>query len=178
MTDKRPVEKTPSNPLDFLEHRLVINAPWQIAEATKEGIVRWWPRITLCGLVLVLPALHLFLPLMEFGVSFGGAADSARFGYAQVCLAIQLALMLISVPGMFARKPWAWLAAFYALLFGLLVGLLGATIADRPIAQTFVASLLLLHFGLLYLLFQVRARFRPTRSGSASSSGGHPTTRP
>jgi hypothetical protein len=55
----------------LLDYCLVIKASFRIPEKTKEGIVRWWPRITTVALVIVLlllPFLKIWLNLAEFGV--------------------------------------------------------------------------------------------------------------
>ena len=75
--------------MGLLDYCLVIKAPFRIPDTTKEGIVRWWPRITTVVLVIVLllvPFLKIWLNLAEFGASFGGAGETATFHYAEIAL--------------------------------------------------------------------------------------------
>jgi hypothetical protein len=140
----------PKDLIGFLDFYLVRKAPFQIPAAGREWIVQYGPWIAVVLLVLSLPAALFVLGVGTTLMPFGGWGYATGFGMAAVALIIHLALMVLSLPGLFARKMSGWKLMFYAqivsavssiLAGSILGGLLGALIS-------------------LYILFQVRGLYK------------------
>jgi hypothetical protein len=133
----------------FLDYYLVQKAPFQIPEGGREWIVKYGPWIVVVLLVLSLPAILLILGLGSFVAPLGGVGYAAGFGVAAIALLAQLALEVLALPGLFARKMSGWTLLFYAQIVGFLSSILYGAILG-PIIGLVIG---------LYLLFQVRSKY-------------------
>ncbi|MEO7190134.1 MAG: chromate transporter [Vicinamibacterales bacterium] len=135
--------------ISFLDEYLVRKAPFQIPPGGKEWIVKYGPWITVVLLILFLPALLFVLGVGTVLVPFGGPAYAASFGLATILLIVQIGMMVMALPGLFARKKSGWTLLFYAQLVGLVVSLASGNIIGALIGAV---------IG-LYILFQVRTLY-------------------
>ena len=81
---------------------------------------------------------------------FGGVRYATAFRYLTIGLIAQLALMVMALTGLFARKMSAWKLVFYAQILGIMLSLLRGSIVGAVVGG--VIS--------LYVLFQVRPLYR------------------
>ena len=142
--------QAPKDPEGFLNHYFVTKAPFQIPDGGREAIVKYGPWIVVVLLVLSLPALLVILGVGTALVPFGGVGYATGFGLAAIGLCVQLALQVMALPGLFARKMSGWRLMFYAQIVGVVTSLLSGAI---------VAAILGALIG-FYLLFQVRGLYR------------------
>jgi hypothetical protein len=139
-------ERAPSDLIGFLDYYLVKKAPFQLPPNVKEFLVKWGPWITVVLLILSLPPLLFMLGIGTVLIPFGGVGYAVGFTYLTLFLIVYLALLIASLPGLFARKTSGWTLLFYAELVSIVSGLLSGSI---------VGALLGGLIG-LYILFQVR----------------------
>jgi hypothetical protein len=141
--------QAPKDLIGFLDYYLVKKAPFQIPDGGREAIVKFGPWIVVVLLVLTLPALLLVLGIGTALIPFGGVGYATGFGVAAVGLIIQVALEVMALPGLFARKLSGWRLMFYATLVGIVTSLLSGSIVGAILG------------GLigLYILFQVRGLY-------------------
>lgn len=139
----------PRDPIGFLDYYLVQKAPFQIPAGAREWIVRYGPWITLVVLVISLPPLLFALGIGAIVAPFAGVGYATGFTYLTVVLIVQLGLMLMALPGLFARKMSAWRLLYYSQLIGLASGLLQGSVVSPLVAA-------LIGF---YILFQVRTLY-------------------
>jgi hypothetical protein len=132
-----------------LDEYLVQKAPFQIPDGGKEFIVKYGPWISIVLMVLWLPLLLVALGIGAILVPFAGPAYAGGFGIATLFLLVQIGLMVMALPGLFARKKSAWTLMFYAQLVGIVFSLLSGSIIGALIG------------GLigLYILFQIRVKY-------------------
>lgn len=148
MTDQ--ASPAPKDPVGFLDYYLVKKAPVQIPDAGREWIVKFGPWITVVLLVLTIPALLVILGIGTLLVPFGGIAYAQGFGLAAIGLCVQVVLMVVALPGLFARTMSGWRLMFYAQAVGLLASLLGGSVVGALVGG-------LISF---YILFQVRSLYK------------------
>lgn len=141
--------QAPKDLMGFLEYYLVTKAPFQIPDGAREWIVKYGPWIIVVLLVLSLPALLIVFGVGTFLVPFGGGAYATGFGVAAIGLIAQLALEVLALPGLFARKMSGWTLLFYAQVVGFVTSLLNGAIVG-PIIGLLIG---------LYILFQVRGKY-------------------
>jgi len=81
---------------------------------------------------------------------FGGVGYARGFSLAVLALIVQVGLMVMALPGLFARKMSAWTLMFYSQLVGVAYSILSGSIVGGLIG------------GLigLYILFQIRPLYR------------------
>ena len=141
-----PEESAPKDLVGFFDYYLVRKAPFHLPPAVKEFIVRFGPWITVVLLVLALPPLLLVLGIGAVFVPFGGVGYAATFGLATVFLIVEIGLMVVALPGLFARRMAGWTLLFYSQLVSIVYALLTGSIVGGIIG------------GLigLYILFQIR----------------------
>jgi hypothetical protein len=139
-------DQAPKDLIGFLDFYLVKKAPVQLPDQVKEFLVKWGPWIAVVLLILSLPALLFVLGVGTVLLPFGGFAYATSFTYLTLFLIVYLALLIASLPGLFARKMSGWTLLFYAELVSIVSSLLSGSI---------VGGLLGGLIG-LYLLFQVR----------------------
>lgn len=135
-----------------LEHWLVTKAPVQLPKNVKDWLVKFGPWIDLVLLVLFLPAILLALGLGAIALPFsvvGGPGATAGLSFALIMLVVQVVLMAIALPGLFARKRSGWNFAFYGVVFNLVYSLLSLSILSG-IVSAVVSS---------YFLFQIRSYY-------------------
>ena len=149
-TKDMPKGEVPKDLIGFLDFYLVQKAPFQIPEGGKQWIVQWGPWITVALLVLSLPALLVVLGLGTALMPFGGVGYAAGFSYLTIVLIVQLGLLVMALPGLFARKMSGWRLLFYAQLVSIVLSLLRGSIIGAIVGG--VIS--------LYVLFQVRPLYK------------------
>ena len=137
----------PKDMVGFFDYYLVKKAPFQLPDAVKEFIVKFGPWITAMLLIRWLPALF-----RVFGVSVAyGPYDVGGFGLLwSVALCVYLALMVLALPGLFARKMSGWTLMFYAQV---------VSVVSSLVSYQVVGALI---FGLIsfYILFQIRSLYK------------------
>jgi hypothetical protein len=141
-------EQAPKDLIGFLDFYLVKKAPFQIPDNAKEWLVQYGPWITIVIIVLTLPAVLALLGLGAVLLPFAGYG--AGFGLLAIGLIVEIAMTLMALPGLFARKMSGWTLLFYSRL---------VSIAARVLAGAIVSAVV---GGLisLYILFQVRSLYK------------------
>ncbi len=132
-----------------LDEYLVKKAPFQIPEGGKEFIVRFGPWISLVLLVLMLPLLLMALGLGAIVAPFAGIQYATGFGIAAIFALVQVVMLGMALPGLFARKMSGWTLLFYEQLVGFVGSILSGSIVGGIIGAI---------IG-LYILFQVRTKY-------------------
>ena len=132
-----------------LDEYLVKKAPFQIPEGGKEFIVRFGPWICLVLLLLTLPLLLVALGLGALVAPFAGVQYGTGFGVAAIFALVQVVMLGMALPGLFARKMSGWTLLFYAQLVGFVGSILSGSIVGGIIGAL---------IG-LYILFQVRTKY-------------------
>jgi hypothetical protein len=137
----------PPGLIETLDLYLVKKAPFQLSHGVREWIVTYGPWIQVVLLVLMAPGILLLLGLGAAVLPLAGLAGphaGGALGLAALALIVQVALMIMALPGLFARKIVGWNFAFYGVLFSLannllrfdiVGGLLGALIAGYVLFQ-------------------------------------------
>jgi hypothetical protein len=97
---------------------------------------------------VLLFALGLSAVLMPFAVASG--AVHPGFGVVPIIVLVELALEVLALPGLFARRMSGWRLLFYARLVAIVASL---------VELAFVSAIVGGVIG-LYLLFQVRPLYR------------------
>jgi hypothetical protein len=143
-------EQAPKDPIGFLNYYLVTKAPIQLPDNVKEWIVHYGPWITMVILVLTLPLLLAVLGLGTVLMPFAGIGYATGFGFVAIGLIIEIALTVMALPGLFARKMSGRTLLFYARL---------VSIVSNQLAGAIISALVV---GLisLYVLFQVRSLYK------------------
>jgi hypothetical protein len=148
-------QQTASPPKDIngliatLDEYLVKKAPFQIPEGGKEFLVRFGPWISLVLLILLLPLLLFALGIGTLLVPFGGVGYATGFGLSAILACVQIVMIAIALPGLFARKTSGWMLLFYEHLLSIVANLLRANLFGAIIGGV---------IG-LYILFQVREKY-------------------
>jgi hypothetical protein len=143
-------EQPPKDLLGFLDYYLVKKAPIQLPDNAKEWLVQYGPWITIVLLVLTLPALLVLLGLGAVLIPFAGPGYGTGFGIMAIGLIVHVALTVMALPGLFARKMSGWTLLFYARLVSIVANLLGGAVVSAVVVG--VIS--------LYILFQVRPLYK------------------
>jgi hypothetical protein len=143
--------QAPKDVIGFLDYYLVKKAPVQIPDAGRQWIVKWGPWITVVLLALSLPLVLALLGLGFLGpFRWYGYGYAAGFGVAAAFLLVHFVLMIMALPGLFARTMSGWRLMFYAQVAALIESLLyGAVISALVWA--------LISF---YIVFQVRTLYK------------------
>jgi len=144
-------EQAPKDLIGFLDFYLVKKAPIQLPDNAKEWIVQYGPWITIVILVLTLPLLLAVLGIGTVLMPFAGIGYATGFGFVAIGVIIEIALTVMALPGLFARKMSGWTLLFYARLVSLVANLLSGA----------VVSALVVALISLYVLFQVRPLYKP-----------------
>lgn len=141
-----PTTEAPKDLIGFLDFYLVKKAPFQIPDAGREWIVKFGPWITVILLILTLPLLLVALGIGTILIPFGGLGYATGFGVLTIFVIAEIGLMIVALPGLFARKMSGWRLLFYSQLVSLVYSMLSGSIVSGLV------------FGLisLYILFQVR----------------------
>jgi hypothetical protein len=141
--------QAPKDPMGFLEYYLVTKAPVQIPPGGREWLVKYGPWIAVVLLVISLPALLFILGVGTFLMPFGGVGYATGFGLAAIGLIVHMGLMVMALPGLFARKMSGWTLMFYAEVVSVLTSLLSGAIIGAIIG------------GLIgfYILFQIKGLY-------------------
>ncbi len=152
-------DQPPKTLIGFLDYYLVQKAPFQIPAGGRAWIVRVAPWIALVLLVLALPVLLLALGLSAALLPYAAAngAHVGGWGLATIAVLVTIALDVMALPGLFARRMSGWRFLFYARLVAIVSGLL----------QGAIISALLGGLISLYILFQIRSLY-----GAAAATAG------
>lgn len=145
-------DQAPKDVMGMLHYYLVTKAPVQLPANVKEWLVKYGPWIDLVLLILFLPAILLVLGLGAIALPFSGIAGpqaAAGLGLAMIAMVVQVVLMAIALPGLFARKKSGWNFAFYGVVFSLLSNLISFQILGGLISFVIGA----------YFLFQIRSYY-------------------
>jgi len=142
--------QAPKDLIGFLDFYLVQKAPFQIPNNAKAWIVQYGPWITVVLLVLAAPPLLIVLGLGAALMPFGGIGYATGFTYLTIVLLVQLGLMVMALPGLFARKMAGWQLLFYAQIASIVFSLLSGSLVGAVVGG--VIS--------MYLLFQVRPLYK------------------
>jgi hypothetical protein len=139
-------EQAPKDLIGFLDFYLVRKAPFQLPDGAREFLVKYGPWISIVFMVILVPPLLVVLGIGTLFVPFGGVGYAAGWGLGIIVLFIQLALMVMALPGLFARKMSGWTLVFYSQLIGIVHSLLMGSLVGAILG------------GLigLYILFQIR----------------------
>jgi len=147
--------RAPRDIVGFLDYYFVAKAPFQIPAAGRQALVRFGPWIAIVILLMTLPAVLYYAGISHDVWWYGRwrVADwyllhdspPAAFGFVA-----EFVLLLMAVPGLFARTRSGWSLAFYARVVGALTSVLSGLIVSG-LAGALIS---------LYLLFQVRALYR------------------
>lgn len=132
-----------------LDEYLVKKAPFALPDGVKEFIVRFGPWISLVLLVLSLPVLLVALGISTVLMPFAGVAYATGFGIVFWFTIVQVALLVLALPGLFARKMAGWTFLFYEQLVSFVGSLLLGSIVGAIVGVV---------IG-LYFLFQVREKY-------------------
>jgi hypothetical protein len=157
MSDESNDEKSVKAPKDIiglLDYYFVKKAPFQLPKGVKEWIVKYGPWIDLVLLVLFLPAILFALGLSAMFIPF--AAVGTGFGLAAIVLFVQVVLMVMALPGLFARKMSGWKFLFYSSVINIVYGLVNMfTVGFGSIVSTILGAVIS-----FYVLFQVRSLYK------------------
>ena len=145
-----PKGQPPKDLVGFLDYYLVTKAPFQIPDNIKEFLVQYGPWIMIVLLILTLPALLVVLGLGTMLLPFAGVGYGTGFGLVAIGLIVELALSLMALPGLFARRMSGWTLLFYARLVSIVARLLAGAIVSAAIGGLIS----------LYILFQVRPLYK------------------
>ena len=99
MADGPQADAPPKDMMGFLEYYLVTKAPFQLPDNAKEFIVQWGPWITIVMLVLLLPPLLFVLGIGTVFLPVAGLG----YGYLLLGVVIEIVLIVLALPGLFAR---------------------------------------------------------------------------
>ena len=141
--------QAPKDIIGFLDYYFVKKAPVQIPEEGRELIVKWGPWITVILIAFLLPLTLAVLGIGSFLLPFGGYGYATTFGLGAAFLLLHFALMILALPGLFARRMTGWKYMFYAqvaaliesfMYYAVISGILGALIG-------------------FYILFQIRTKY-------------------
>ncbi len=132
-----------------LDEYLVQKSPVTLPDSVREFLVKVGPWIALVLLVLTLPVVLLALGLGAFLAPFLGVGYATGFGVVTLLSLVQIGLLVLALPGLFARKRSAWMLLFYQQLVGAVGSLWQGAV---------VGMLLGLLIG-LFFLFQVRSKY-------------------
>lgn len=132
-----------------LDEYLVQKSPVTLPDSVREFLVKVGPWIALVLLVLTLPVVLLALGLGAFLAPFLGVVYATGFGVVTLLSLVQMGLLVLALPGLFARKRSAWMLLFYQQLVGAVGSLWQGSV---------VGMLLGLLIG-LFFLFQVRSKY-------------------
>lgn len=144
-------QQAPHDLIGFLDFYLVKKAPFQIPAGGRELLVRIGPWIAIVLIVISLPVLFFALGLSALVAPWLlGPGYAAGLGLVTIGSILQMALLAMALPGLFARKMSGWTLAFYGEL---------ASIVTALLAGSFVGAILGGLIG-LYILFQIRPLYR------------------
>jgi hypothetical protein len=129
----------PTALIALLDHYLVRKAPFQIPNSAREWIVNYAPWIVVVLIILSLPAI-----LFAFRVS------TTVIPSAAVVALVHLGLMVMALPGLFARRMSGWQLIFYSQIASLLASI---------VTGAFVTGLLIGAIT-MYVLLQIRPLYK------------------
>ncbi|MEI6729588.1 MAG: hypothetical protein WCK98_08185 [bacterium] len=149
---------------EFLDFYLAKKAP-QLPVGVKEFLVKVFPWVSLVGVVFgvifIIPGILLALGLGALSVSLG-AVNGTGLGtgvglFVSVLFAIaQLALSIMALPGLFAKKKQGWTYAYYGIYLSAAGSLIGALVNG---SINIVSPVIGFAIG-AYFLFQLRKYYK------------------
>jgi hypothetical protein len=148
-------KQAPKDMIGFLDYYLVKKAPFQIPDPVREWLVKFGPWITVVLLALSLPLIFVVLGLGTMLMPFAGTGYAYGYGYggywvATLGLLVHVGLMVLALPGLFARKMSGWTWLFYAQVVSAVTSILAGSILGALVGA-------LISF---YILFQVRSLYK------------------
>ncbi len=149
MANAHSASKNVQGLIAALDTYLVRRAPVQIPDGGKELIVKFGPWITVVMLILTLPLLLVALGIGAVLSPFAGATAAAGFSITSIFVIVQIALMVMALPDLFARRMSGWTLLFYEQLVSFVHSLLMGSI---------VSGIIGVMIG-MYILFQVREKY-------------------
>ena len=139
----------PSDIMSTLDYYLVTKAPFQLPPNVREWIVKYGPWIDVVMLVLMAPAILLALGISAVALPFAAAAGPI-WGLAVIAMVIQIGLLVLALPGLFARKKAGWNLVFYGVIIGLAYNLIHYNIIGGLVSALISC----------YVLFQIRSYYK------------------
>lgn len=143
----------PEGLMPTLEYYLVTKAPYTLSPKVREWIVKYGPWIDVVILILLAPAILLTLGVGAVVLPLSAVAGPAAahgLGLALVALVAQVGLMVLALPGLFARKKAGWNLTFYGVVFSLVYSVLNLNIIGGVVSAVLSS----------YVLFQVRSYYK------------------
>ncbi|MFI5240263.1 MAG: hypothetical protein ACHQUB_00955 [Candidatus Saccharimonadia bacterium] len=141
-------QSTSNDVMKFLDTYFGSKSPVQMPKSIKEVLVEWGPWINLLLIIVAAPLLLAALGLSLFVIPFSGIAATS-ISITWIVLLVQLALQVLALPGLFARKTSGWMMLFYAALISLLYNLVTYNIVGAIIGAIIA----------FWILFQIRSYY-------------------
>ena len=146
--DTKPSSSPDSKDLiALLDEYLVRKAPFQIPESGREAIVKFGPWIVALVLLLSLPSLFVILGLSTAFLPYGAIGYGLLWG---IVYCVQLGLMALALPGLFARKKSGWMLVFYAQIVSTVAAVMSYAFLSAVVVGVIA----------FYVLFQVRTLYK------------------
>ncbi len=146
-------EKPPQDVMGWLEYYLVKKAPVQLPVGAKDWIVRYMPWINVVILVILSPAILLALGIGVIALPFSalaGVGAATGLSIALAALVVEIILMIMALPGLFARKISGWNLTFYSVVASLAHSILVFNVFGGLVSAVIGA----------YVLFQIRSYYK------------------
>lgn len=149
---------------EFLDFYLAKKAP-QLPVGVKEFLVKIIPWVSLVGVILgvlfIIPGILLALGLGALSVSLGalngtGLGTGAGLFVSVIFSLAQLALSIMALPGLFAKKKQGWTYSYYGIYLSAAGSLIGALVSG---SVNIVSPVIGFAIG-AYFLFQLRKYYK------------------
>jgi hypothetical protein len=124
-----------------------------LPENVKEIIVKFAPYLAIIGVVFSLPAILAVLGLGAVAVPFaalGGVSAFTGLSLSIIFLVISTIIMIMAIPGLFARSIKAWRLMFYSTLVSAVSSLVAMNLGGLIIGTAIS----------FYFLFQVKSYYK------------------
>ena len=133
--------------MSLLDYYLVRKAPFQIPETGREAIVKFGPWVVAVFLLLSLQAMFVVLGLSGAFLPYGAIGIGVLW---TVVFGLQIVLMALALPGLFARRKSGWTLLFYAQVVSTVASLMSYAFLSAVVVGVIA----------FYILFQVRTLYR------------------
>jgi hypothetical protein len=124
-----------------------------LPENVKEIIVKFAPYLAIIGVIFSLPAILAVLGLGAVAVPFaalGGVSAFTGLSLSIIFLVISTIIMIMAIPGLFARSIKAWRLMFYSTLVSAVSSLVAMNLGGLIIGTAIS----------FYFLFQVKSYYK------------------
>lgn len=147
-----------------LEPTFTKNAPWQMPEEWRKGLVKWLPWVNLILGVLLLPGALALIGLMGLvntaavAVGYNGSPLGMLAG---VVLIVSIALLIVTFPGMRKQQLSTWKILFWAYIIYFIydvVNVIAGGLTAMPIFNL-IWSAIGTAIG-LFVLFQIKHYYK------------------